>query len=177
MIWAEDIKDNLPILYLRVKKAVKNGSKLIVFGHTNTAIAGLADFYFGKDIVSNKFELIQNPNEIEDLKNNIEGKKVTVIAGKSTVFQKKESLDKLINYLNEKSELKVLNSFSKGNTFGALQNIDEVKGLNEFCNEFDNNAKNIVFTIGVNPVNSSYFGKKIKENLIASDFVISLDFF
>ena len=148
VIWAEDIKDNLPILYLRVKKAVKNGSKLIVFGHTNTAIAGLADFYFGKDIVSNKFELIQNPNEIEDFKNNIEGKKVTVIAGKSTVFQKKESLDKLINYLNEKSELKVLNSFSKGNTFGALQNIDEVKGLNEFCNEFDSNAKNIVFTIG-----------------------------
>ena len=149
VIWAEDIKDNLPILYLRVKKAVKNGSKLIVFGHTNTAIAGLADFYFGKDIVSNKFELIQNPNEIEDLKNNIEGKKVTIIAGKSTVFQKKESLDKLINYLNENSELKVLNSFSKGNTFGALQNLDEVKGLNEFCNEFDNNAKNIVFTIGV----------------------------
>ena len=173
VIWAEDIKDNLPILYLRVKKAVKNGSKLIVFGHTNTAIAGLADFYFGKDIVSNKFELIQNPNEIEDLKNNIEGKKVTIIAGKSTVFQKKESLDKLINYLNENSELKVLNSFSKGNTFGALQNLDEVKGLNEFCNEFDNNAKNIVFTIGVNPVNSSYFGKKIKENLIASDFVIA----
>ena len=72
------------------------------------------------------------------MKNNIEGKKVTIIAGKSTVFQKKESLDKLINYLNENSELKVLNSFSKGNTFGALQNLDEVKGLNEFCNEFDN---------------------------------------
>ena len=127
VVWAEDIKDNLPILYLRIKKAVKNGSKLIVFGHTNTSIAGLADFYFGADIVSNKFELIRNPNEIEDLKNNIEGKKVTVIAGKSTVFQKKESLDKLINFLNEKSELQVFNAFSKGNTFGALQNIDEVK--------------------------------------------------
>ena len=177
VVWAEDIKDNLPILYLRIKKAVKNGSKLIVFGHTNTSIAGLADFYFGADIVSNKFELIRNPNEIEDLKNNIEGKKVTVIAGKSTVFQKKESLDKLINFLNEKSELQVFNAFSKGNTFGALQNIDEVKGLNEFCNEFDTNTKNIVFTIGVNPVNSSFFGQKIKEKLIASDFVISLDLF
>ena len=177
VVWAEDIKDNLPILYLRIKKAVKNGSKLIVFGHTNTSIAGLADFYFGADIVSNKFELIRNPNEIEDLKNNIEGKKVTVIAGKSTVFQKKESLDKLINFLNEKSELQVFNAFSKGNTFGALQNIDEVKGLNEFCNEFDTNAKNVVFTIGVNPVNSSFFGQKIKEKLIASDFVISLDLF
>ena len=52
-----------------------------------------------------------------------------------------------------------------------------MKGLNEFCNEFDTNAKNIVFTIGVNPVNSSFFGQKIKEKLIASDFVISLDLF
>ena len=177
VVWCEDIKDNLPILYLRIKKAVKNGAKLIVFGHTNTAIAGLADFYFGKDIVSNKFDLIVNPSEIEDLKNNTQGKKVTVIAGKSTVFQKKESLDKLINYLNESSELKVFNSFSKGNTFGALQNIDEVKGLNEFCNEFDNDAKNIVFTVGVNPVNSSHFAQPIKEILISSDFVVSMDLF
>ena len=82
----------------------------------------------------------------------------------SILFQKKESLDKLINFLNEKSELQVFNAFSKGNTFGALQNIDEVKGLNEFCNEFDTNAKNIVFTIGVNPVNSSFFGQKIRLN-------------
>ena len=40
-----------------------------------------------------------------------------------------------------------------------------------------NEEKNIVFTIGVNPVNSSYFGKAIKENLIAADYVISLDLF
>ncbi len=177
VVWSEDIKDNLPILYLRIKKAVKNGTKLIVFGHTNTAIAGLADIYLGKDVVSNKFDLIVNPSEIEDLKNNIEGKKVTVVAGKSTIYQKKESLDKLINYLNDSSDLKVLNSFSKGNTFGALQNIDEVKGLNEFCNEFDSDAKNIVFTIGVNPVNSSHFAQAIKEKLTSSDFVISMDLF
>ncbi|MEC7926007.1 MAG: NADH-quinone oxidoreductase subunit NuoG [Actinomycetota bacterium] len=177
VIWSEDIKDNLPILYLRIKKAVKNGAKLIVLGHTNTAIAGLADIYLGKDVISNKFDLLVNPSEIEDLNNNIEGKKVTVVVGKSTVHQKKESLDKLIHYLNESSELKVLNSFSKGNTYGALQNIDEVKGLNEFCNEFDSDAKNIVFTIGVNPINSSHFSQAIKEKLISSDFVISMDLF
>ena len=100
VVWSEDIKDNLPILYLRIKKAVKNGSKLIVFGHTNTAIAGLADIYLGKDVVSNNFDLIVNPSEIEDLKNNIEGKKVTVVVGKSTVYQKKESLDKLLSLIH-----------------------------------------------------------------------------
>ena len=49
--------------------------------------------------------------------------------------------------------------------------------MNEFCNEFDNEENNVVFTIGVNPVNSSYFGNAIKENLIAADYVISLDLF
>ena len=177
VLWSEDIKDNLPVLYLRIKKAVRNGAKLIVFGHTNTAIAGLADFYFGKDVVSNNFDLMLNPAELKDFKNNVEGKRVTAIVGKAAVSQKKESLDKLVNYLNEFSELKLFNSFSKGNTFGALQNIDEIKGLNEFSSEFDNEEKNIVFTIGVNPVNSSYFGNAIKENLIAADYVISLDLF
>ena len=69
VLWSEDIKDNLPVLYLRIKKAVRNGAKLIVFGHTNTAIAGLADFYFGKDGVSNNFDLMLNQAELDDFKN------------------------------------------------------------------------------------------------------------
>ena len=37
ILWSQDIKDNLPTLYLRIKQAVKNGKKLIIFGHANTA--------------------------------------------------------------------------------------------------------------------------------------------
>jgi len=73
--------------------------------------------------------------------------------------------------------LKILNCFSKGNTLGALQNLDIVKGLNEFVTEFDSSKKNIVFTVGSNPVNNSIYSHKIKEALIDSDFVVSLDLF
>ena len=38
ILWAQDIKDNLPTLYLRIRQAVKNGKKLVIFGHTNTAM-------------------------------------------------------------------------------------------------------------------------------------------
>ena len=177
VVWAEDIKDNLPVLFLRIKKAVKNGVKLVVFGHTNTALESLADHYFGAEIVSNNFELKTSLSNIQELKDIIDSKKVTTIIGKSTPLQKKDSLDTLINHLQKVSDLKVFNCFSKANTFGAIQHIDQIKGLNEFCTEYENSNKNIVFTIGANPVNSSFFGSKIKDLLEDTDYVISLDIF
>tara|TARA_B110000263_G_scaffold250088_1_gene270411 strand:- start:2180 stop:4513 length:2334 start_codon:yes stop_codon:yes gene_type:complete len=177
VVWAEDIKDNLPVLYLRIKKAVKNGVKLVVFGHTNTALESLADLYLGSEFISNNFELKMSLSNIEGLKNIIDNKKVTTIVGKSTPLQQKKSLDTLVKHLQKVSDLKIFNCFSKANTFGALHHIDQLKGLNEFCNEYGNSKKNIVFTIGANPVNSSFFGSKIKEILQDVDYVISLDLF
>ena len=177
VVWAEDIKDNLPVLFLRIKKAVKNGVKLVVFGHTNTTLESLADLYLGAGIVSNNFELKTSLSNIKELKDIIDSKKVTTIVGKSTPLQKKDSLDTLINHLQKVSDLKIFNCFSKANTFGALQHIDQIKGLNEFCTEYEDSNKNIVFTIGANPVNSSFFGSKIKDILDDTDYVISLDIF
>ena len=83
----------------------------------------------------------------------------------------------MVKHLDQNSNLKILNCFSKGNTLGALQNLDIVKGLNEFITEFDSSKKNIVFTVGSNPVNNSIYSLKIKETLIDADFVVSLDLF
>ena len=177
VVWAEDIKDNLPVLYLRIKKAVKNGVKLVIFGHTNTALESLADLYIGSEVISNNFEIQKGLSNIKELKNIINGKKVTTIIGKSTPLQQKKSLDTLIDYLQKVSDLKILNCFSKANTFGALQQINQLKGLNEFCTEYENSKKNIVFTIGANPVNASFFGSQIKDILQDADYVISLDIF
>ena len=177
VVWAEDIKDNLPVLFLRIKKAVKNGVKLVVFGHTNTALESLADLYLGAEIVSNNFELKTSLSNIQELKDIIDSKKVTTIVGKSTPLQKKDSLDTLINHLQKVSDLKVFNCFSKANTFGAIQHIDQIKGLNDFCTEYEDSNKNIVFTIGANPVNSSFFGSKIKDILEDTEYVVSLDIF
>ena len=177
VVWAEDIKDNLPVLFLRIKKAVKNGVKLVVFGHTNTALESLADHYFGAEIVSNNFELKTSLSNIQELKDIIDSKKVTTIVGKSTPLQKKDSLDTLINHLQKVSDLKIFNCFSRANTFGAIQHIDQIKGLNDFCTEYEDSNKNIVFTIGANPVNSSFFGSKIKDILEDTDYVVSLDIF
>ena len=177
VVWSEDIKDNIPVLFLRIKKAVKNGVKLVVLGHTNSSLESLADLYLGQDVISNNFELKTNLGNIKEFQNIIENKKVTIIVGKSTPLQQKKYLDNLVDHIQKYSQAKFLNCFTKANTFGALQHIDQIKGLNEFCNEYEESNKNIVFTIGANPVNASFFGSKIENILKKADFVVSLDIF
>ena len=177
ILWSQDIKDNLPTLYLRIKQAVKNGKKLIIFGHTNTAMKNLSEEYFGEEVVSKNFEFNIEISDIPNLSKLINGKEVLAIVGKSSPIQNMEPVSKLINHLNENSNLKILNCFAKGNTFGALQNLDLVKGINDFVDEFDSSRKNLIFTIGSNPVNNSVYSQKIKNHLISADYVVALDLF
>ena len=177
ILWAQDIKDNLPTLYLRIKQAVRNGKKLLIFGHTNTAIKQLSEEYYGENIVTNNFEFNVEISDIPNLSKYIDGKDVLAIVGKASPLQNVNPIFQLVKHLDQNSNLKILNCFSKGNTLGALQNLDIVKGLNEFITEFDSSKKNIVFTVGSNPVNNSIYSHKIKETLIDSDFVVSLDLF
>ena len=177
ILWAQDIKDNLPTLYLRIKQAVRNGKKLLIFGHTNTAIKQLSEEYYGENIVTNNFEFNVDLLDIPNLSNYIDGKNVLAIVGKASPLQNVNPIFQLVKHLDQNSNLKILNCFSKGNTLGALQNLDMVKGLNEFITEFDSSKKNIVFTVGSNPVNNSIYSHKIKETLIDADFVVSLDLF
>ena len=177
ILWAQDIKDNLPTLYLRIKQAVRNGKKLLIFGHTNTAIKQLSEEYYGENIVTNNFEFNVEISDIPNLSKYIDGKDILAIVGKASPLQNVNPIFQLVKHLDQNSNLKILNCFSKGNTLGALQNLDIVKGLNEFITEFDSSKKNIVFTVGSNPVNNSIYSLKIKEALIDADFVVSLDLF
>ena len=177
ILWSQDIKDNLPTLYLRIKQAVKNGKKLIIFGHTNTAMKNLSEEYFGEEVVSKNFEFNIEISDIPNLSRLINGKEVLAIVGKSSPIQNMEPVSKLIDHLNENSNLKILNCFAKGNTFGAFQNFDLVKGMNDFVDEFDSSRRNLIFTIGSNPVNNSVYSQKIKNHLISADYVVALDLF
>ena len=177
ILWAQDIKDNLPTLYLRIKQAVRNGKKLLIFGHTNTAIKQLSEEYYGENIVTNNFEFNVEISDIPNLSKYIDGKDVLAIVGKASPLQNVNPIFQLVKHLDQNSNLKILNCFSKGNTLGALQNLDIVKGLNEFLTEFDSSKKNIVFTVGSNPVNNSIYSHKIKKTLNDADFVVSLDLF
>lgn len=177
VLWAQDLKENLPILFLRIRKAVKNGVKLVIFGHSNQTLLDISDTFFGENIVSNNFEIIKDLNKIKDFKKSVSGKKVTAVIGKSSPFQSNESLDNLVKFLQENSEVKILRAYSKGNIFGAISVFDSVKGTKEFINDTSNDTPDLLFVVGADPVGSSIFSSNFKENIKKIKKVVSLDLF
>ena len=177
VIWSEDIKENLPILYLRVRQAVKNGTKLIILGHNNSTLKDIASDFYSSDIIDENFELKVQPENLKNLKDAVIGKNVTAIIGKSSPYQNKKSLDQLVSFLNENSNLSLLNSFSKGNSFGAFQNLDSVKGLPDLCKDFEEDLPEVLFIVGADPIGSSVLTNKITSILEKINCIVSLDLF
>ena len=127
VVWAEDLKEKIPVLYLRIRQAVKNGVKLLVFGHTNETLSDIANVFYGKEIVSENFEIVKDISKLKEIKDLVIGKNITAILGKSTPHQSDTSVTKLFEFLNSNSNSKVLNAYSKGNTYGAFQTLKNVK--------------------------------------------------
>ena len=177
VIWSEDLKENLPVLYLRVRQAVKNGAKLIVFGHSNSTLKDIADFYYSEEIVSENFEIIKDISKLKGIKEHVKDKNVTAIIGKSTPYQIDENLDKLVSYLVENSNSKIMNAFSSGNTFGAINNLDNVKNLRDFTKNVSSENTDLLFVVGSDPIGRSVFSNEIHRIIEDIDNVVCLDLF
>ena len=177
VIWSEDLKENLPVLYLRVRQAVKNGAKLIVFGHSNSTLKDIADFYYSEDTVSKNFEIIKDISKLKGIKEHVKDKNVTAIIGKSTPYQLDENLDKLVSYLVENSNSKIMNVFSSGNTFGAINNLDNVKNLRDFIKNVSSENTDLLFVVGSDPIGRSVFSNEIHRIIEDIDNVVCLDLF
>ena len=177
VVWAEDLKEKLPVLYLRIRQAVKNGVKLVVFGHTNETLSDIADVFYGKDMVSENFEILKDLSKMKEINNLVMGKNITAILGKSTPFQSDESVTKLFEFLNSNANSKVLNAYSKGNTYGAFQILENLKGLNDFVNDISKDNTDLLFIVGADPIGRSVYSNQIKSIIKSINTVVTLDNF
>ena len=177
VVWAEDLKEKIPVLYLRIRQAVKNGVKLVVFGHTNETLSDIADVFYGKETVSENFEIVKDISKLKEIKDLVLGKNITAILGKSTPHQSDTSVTKLFEFLNSNSNSKVLNAYSKGNTYGALQTLENVKGLNDFVNDISEENTDLLFIVGADPIGRSVYSNQIKSIIEGLDTVVALDNF
>ena len=177
VVWAEDLKEKLPVLYLRIRQAVKNGVKLVVFGHTNETLSDIADVFYGKDMVSENFEILKDLSKMKEINNLVVGKNITAILGKSTPYQADESITKLFEFLNSNANSKVLNAYSKGNTYGAFQTLENLKGLNDFVNDISKDNTDLLFIVGADPIGRSVYSNQIKSIIKSIDKVVTLDNF
>jgi len=177
VVWAEDLKEKIPVLYLRVRQAVKKGVKLIVFGHSNETLSDIADVFYGKEIVSENFEIIKDISKLKEIKNYVIGKNITTIIGKSTPQQSDDSVTDLLEFLKANANTKILNAYTKGNTYGALQTLENVKGTRDFVEDISSENTDLLFVVGADPIGRSFFSNEIKSILENLNTVVSLDMF
>ena len=177
VVWAEDLKEKMPVLYLRVRQAVKKGVKLIVFGHTNKTLSDIADVFYGKETVSKNFEIIKDVSKLNEIKNYVIGKNVTAIIGKSTPQQSDDSVTELFEFLRSNSNTKILNAYTKGNIYGAFQTLENIKGTRDFVENISGENTNLLFIVGADPVGRSFYSNQIKSIIENLDTVVSLDIF
>jgi NADH dehydrogenase/NADH:ubiquinone oxidoreductase subunit G len=160
-----------------VRQAVKNGVKLVVFGHANSTLNDIADVYYSEDIVSNNFEILKDISDLKEINEHVKGKNITAILGKSSPNQSDQSLEKLYMYLKENTKMKLFNAFNGGNSFGAFQMLDNVKGNKEFAAEISKETTDLLFVVGADPIGKSIFSSKIKNIIEEIPTVVSLDLF
>ena len=177
VVWAEDLKEKLPVLYLRVRQAVKKGVKLIVFGHTNETLSDIADVFYGKETVSENFEIIKDVSKLKEIKDHVIGKNITAIIGKSTPQQSDASVGELFEFLKSNANTKILNAYTKGNTYGAFQTLENIKGTKDFVKDISSENTDLLFIVGADPVGRSFYSNEISAILQDLNTVVSLDLF
>jgi len=177
VVWAEDLKEKLPVLYLRVRQAVKKGVKLIVFGHTNETLSDIADVFYGRETVSENFEIIKDVSKLKEIKDHVIGKNITAIIGKSTPQQSDASVGELFEFLKSNANTKILNAYTKGNTYGAFQTLENIKGTKDFVKDISSENTDLLFIVGADPVGRSFYSNEISAILQDLNTVVSLDLF
>ena len=177
VVWAEDLKEKLPVLYLRVRQAVKKGVKLIVFGHTNETLSDIADVFYGKETVSENFEIIKDISKLKEIKDYVLDKNITAIIGKSTPQQSDASVSELFEFLKSNANTKILNAYTKGNTYGAFQTLENIKGTKDFVEDISSENTDLLFIVGADPVGRSFYSNEISAILQDLNTVVSLDLF
>ena len=177
VVWAEDLKEKLPVLYLRVRQAVKKGVKLIVFGHTNETLNDIADAFYGKETVSDNFEIIKDFSKLKEIKDYVIDKNITAIIGKSTPQQSDASVSELFEFLKSNANTKILNAYTKGNTYGAFQTLENIKGTKDFVEDISSENTDLLFIVGADPVGRSFYSNEITSILQDLNTVVSLDLF
>ena len=183
VLWGQDIKETLPILYLRVKKAVKNGAKLILIGPKTSPWSSLAALNVTYK-PGNEFEVVnkmksKHSKEYKILAELIEGKSVTYLIGKSTVGHRANFIEQFIAYAREISEAKIIPLVTKANILGAVHMglFNHENNLLDFIEKARERKIKTLIISGTDFIASSIYSKELKDALTYIEFIVSLDMF
>lgn len=123
LLWGPDIKETLPVLYLRVRKAVLAGAKLVVVSPYATGLDSIATHVVpyragsGPEVLR---KVSQGEDEFEVIGEMLGSGPVVALLGRTSLSEDPRLVEATAAFARTLPEVRVLPLLLRGNVFGAL---------------------------------------------------------
>jgi NADH-quinone oxidoreductase subunit G len=122
-VWGPDLKETLPVLYLRVRKAVRNGASLVVASPAGTGLDGIATHvvrYRPGSGAETLRKLAAGDDGLADVSNALNVGPVVGLIGRSSIAEDPLLAEAAASFARSLPDAKLLTLVKRGNVFGAL---------------------------------------------------------
>ncbi len=123
LVWASDLKETLPVLYLRVRKAVLNGATLVVVSPVATGLDPIASHTVryragsGPEILR---KLAQGDDAYHTVTESLNRGPVVALVGRSSITENPMLSEAIAAFARTLPDAKLMPLLSRANVFGAL---------------------------------------------------------
>lgn len=123
LIWGQDLKEALPVLYLRVRKAVLNGARLIVVSPFRTGLDSIASHVVryragsGPEILR---KLAHGDDAYEAVTADLDNGPVVALVGRTSITENPLLCEAVAAFALSLPDAKIMPLLTRGNVFGAL---------------------------------------------------------
>ena len=123
LVWGPDLKESLPVLYLRVRKAVRNGAKLVVVNPVSTGLDSIATHVLtyragtGPDILR---KIKSGEVEFTDVHATLNEGPVVALIGRTSIAEDPRLGEAVAAFARSLPDATILPLLTRANIFGAL---------------------------------------------------------
>jgi NADH-quinone oxidoreductase subunit G len=123
LVWGPDLKESLPVLYLKVRKAARSGAKLIVASPFGTGLDSIATHVVryrsgsGQDTLR---KLAAGDKDFADVRQTLSEGPVVTLFGRASITEDPRLAESVAAFGRSLDDPKLMPLLRRGNVFGAL---------------------------------------------------------
>ncbi len=122
-LWGPDLKESLPVLYLRVRKAVRNGAKLVVVNPIATGLDSIATHRLtyragtGADMLR---KIKSGEGEYTDVRATLDEGPVVALVGRTSLAEDPRLAEAIASFARDLPDATIMPLLTRANVYGAL---------------------------------------------------------
>jgi NADH-quinone oxidoreductase subunit G len=123
LVWGPDLKESLPVLYLRVRKAVLNGAKLVVVNPVSTGLDSIATqtvTYRAGTGAETLRKIKAGEGDFADVNATLEEGPVVALIGRTSMAEDQRLPEAVAAFARSLPDATIMPLLTKANVFGAL---------------------------------------------------------